>query len=118
MHVCVRACVHVLTLLDIMMVSRDLLWELKATLRVVAWTIMRRAWRTEERRPLRKTSTTTTTTEFIFLILLNRCHMPPRYHKRLPMLTHLNATKTSHPSPTAQHAHCTRSTLHSARIQT
>ena len=49
---------RVLTLLDIMMVSRDLLWELKATLRVVAWTIMRRAWRTEERRPLRKTTTT------------------------------------------------------------
>lgn len=33
-----RACLHQvrLTLFDIMMVSRDLLWELKATLRVVA----------------------------------------------------------------------------------
>lgn len=36
------------TLLDIMMVSRDLLWELKATFRVVAWTMMRMAWRTKE----------------------------------------------------------------------
>ena len=50
-------------MLDIMMVSSDLLCELNATLSVEAWTMMRRAWRTEERRPLRKTSTTTTTTQ-------------------------------------------------------
>lgn len=45
----------VLTLFDIMMVSRDLLCELKATLRVEAWTMMRMAWRTDEQ-PFRKTT--------------------------------------------------------------
>lgn len=50
-----------LTLFDIMMVSRDLLWELKATFRVVAWTMMRMAWRTrhkhaEEKNTLRATA--------------------------------------------------------------
>lgn len=45
-HVCM--CVRALTLLDIMMVSRDLLCELKATLRVDAWIMMRMAWQTEE----------------------------------------------------------------------
>jgi len=33
-----------------MMVSSDLLWELKATLRVVAWTIIRIACRTADNR--------------------------------------------------------------------
>lgn len=36
-----------------MMVSRDLLCELKATLRVDAWIMMRMVWKTEEQ-PLRK----------------------------------------------------------------
>lgn len=39
---------HLLTLLDIMIVSSDLLWELKATLRVVACTIIRMACKTED----------------------------------------------------------------------
>lgn len=47
MHACL------LTLLDIMMVSRDLLCELKATLRVDAWIMMRMVWKTEEQ-PFRK----------------------------------------------------------------
>lgn len=40
-------CVCILTLLDIIMVSRDLLCELKATFSVEAWTMMRMACRTE-----------------------------------------------------------------------
>lgn len=39
--------VKILTLFDIIMVSRDLLWELKATFSVEAWTMMRMACRTE-----------------------------------------------------------------------
>jgi len=44
--VCVL-CVCTLTLLDIIIVRRDLLCELKATFKVEAWTMMRMACRTE-----------------------------------------------------------------------
>lgn len=37
------------------MVSRDLLCELKATLRVDAWIMMRMAWKTDQQ-PFRKTT--------------------------------------------------------------
>lgn len=52
-YICDFMYVFLLTLLDIMMVSRDLLCELKATLRVDAWIMMRMVWKTEQQ-PLRK----------------------------------------------------------------
>ena len=73
--VCV--CVCELTLLDIMMVSRDLLCELKATLRVEAWTMMRMEWRTEEEM-LRKTASSLNST----LLKLTSRHLT----NRLPLI--------------------------------
>lgn len=56
-YICDSMDVFLLTLLDIMMVSRDLLCELKATLRVDAWIMMRMVWKTEQQ-PVRKITET------------------------------------------------------------
>lgn len=62
-----NVCAFLLTLLDIIMVSRDLLCELKATLRVDAWIMMRMEWKTEEQ-PLRKITKEYFSTEYHTII--------------------------------------------------